>query len=246
MSKKAGDSIDSAIALKQALENVRDEKLAAHLQRFFKTKPGQYGYGDIFWGIRVPQIRACIKKSTLVPTEAAKLVQDQIHEVRLTGLLIWKQIFAKACRRSSFNIEAQKEIIDLYLANTKYINNWDLVDVSASMLGMWLLDKDRSLLDKLSASSLMWEQRIAVVSTHVFIKQDQYEDTLRLCCQHLNDKEDLMHKACGWMLREIGKRNLETLEQFLEKYKWQLPRTSLRYAIEHMSAEKRAYYMQVP
>jgi len=242
--KSSEAKISNAVDFKQALENIKDEKLAAHLQRFFKTNPGQYGYGDIFWGIRVPQIRACVKKSVLAPAEAVKLVQDEIHEVRLAGLLIWKQLFTKASRRSSLNIELQKEIIDLYLANTKYINNWDLVDISASMLGMWLLDKDRGLLDKLSASPLMWEQRIAIVSTHVFIKQGQYEDTLRLCGQHFNNKEDLMHKACGWMLREVGKRSLETLETFLEKYKWQLPRTSLRYAIEHMSAEKRAYYMQ--
>lgn len=242
--KSSEAKISNAVDFKQALKNIKDEKLAAHLQRFFKTNPGQYGYGDIFWGIRVPQIRACVKKSVLAPAEAVKLVQDEIHEVRLAGLLIWKKLFEKAYCPSSFDIVAQKEIIDLYLVNTKYINNWDLVDISASILGLWLLDKDRSLLDKLSASPLMWEQRIAIVSTHVFIKQGQYEDTLRLCGQHFNNKEDLMHKACGWMLREVGKRSLETLETFLEKYKWQLPRTSLRYAIEHMSAEKRAYYMQ--
>ncbi len=244
MLRKSEANISNAVALKQALENIKDEKLAAHLQRFFKTKPGQYGYGDIFWGIRVPNVRTLVKRTSCNGTEAAALVQDKIHEVRLAGLLIWKKLFEKAYRPSSFDAAAQKEIVDLYLANTKYINNWDLVDISASMLGLWLLDKDRSLLDKLSSSPFMWEQRIAVVSTHVFIKQGQYEDTLRLCCQHINSKEDLMHKACGWMLREVGKRDLAVLESFLEKYKLQLPRTSLRYAIEHMSAEKRAYYMQ--
>lgn len=244
MLRKSEANISNAVALKQALENIKDEKLAAHLQRFFKTKPGQYGYGDIFWGIRVPNVRTLVKRTSCNSTEAAALVQDKIHEVRLAGLLIWKKLFEKAYRPSSFDAAAQKEIVDLYLANTKYINNWDLVDISASMLGLWLLDKDRSLLDKLSSSPFMWEQRIAVVSTHVFIKQGQYEDTLRLCCQHINSKEDLMHKACGWMLREVGKRDLAVLEQFLEKYKFYLPRTTLRYAIERMSAEKRAYYMQ--
>lgn len=244
MLRRSEANISNAVALRQALENIKDEKSAAHLQRFFKTGLGQYGYGDVFWGIRVPNVRTLVKRSSFDSIEAVQLVQDKIHEVRLAGLLIWKKLFEKAYRPSTFNVAVQKEIIDLYLANTKYINNWDLVDISASMLGLWLLDKDRSLLDKLSLSPLMWEQRIAVVSTHVFIKQGQYEDTLRLCGQHFNNKEDLMHKACGWMLREVGKRDLAVLESFLEKYKLQLPRTSLRYAIERMSAEKRAYYMQ--
>lgn len=243
MPKTSEDYIYSAADLKNSLENIKDEKLAEHLQRFFKTKPGQYGYGDIFWGIRVPSVRALVKKSKLSAIEASKLVQDKIHEVRLAGLLIWKQLFAKACRRSTFSVEQQKEIVELYLANTRNINNWDLVDVSASILGQWLEDKDRNLLDKLSDSPLMWEQRIAIVSTHVFIKKGQFEDTLRLCRQHFNNKEDLMHKACGWMLREVGKRDIAVLEKFLEQYKLRLPRTALRYAIEHMSAEKRTYYM---
>lgn len=244
MLKKSEESIGSATALRKALSSIRDEKLAEHLQRFFKTKPGQYGYGDIFWGIRVPNIRTFVKRSSFEATEAVALVQDDIHEVRLAGLLVWKKLFEKAYRRSSFNVAKQKEIIDLYLENIGFINNWDLVDLSASLLGIWLLDRDRGLLDKLSASPIMWERRIAIVATHTFIKQGQYEDTLRLCCQHMSDKEDLMHKACGWMLREVGKRDLAVLEQFLEKYKFYLPRTTLRYAIERMSAEKRAYYMQ--
>ncbi|MGM9999081.1 MAG: DNA alkylation repair protein [Candidatus Bruticola sp.] len=238
------EPITNSSSFRAEMAKLQDSVQACHLQRFFKTNVGQYGFGDIFWGIRVPQIRSLVKRGWLEPADSANLVKDKIHEVRLAGLLLWQKSFAKACKRSSLSLETQQEIIRLYLAHTEYINNWDLVDLSASILGIWLLDKDRCQLYQLSASENMWEQRIAIVASHVFIKNGQFEDTLNLCRLHLCSRFDLIHKACGWMLREIGKRNQPVLEAFLNEYKLDLPRTTLRYAIERLDEDKRAYFMR--
>ncbi|MGM9991522.1 MAG: DNA alkylation repair protein [Candidatus Bruticola sp.] len=238
------NTIYDSLSFRAEMEKMHNPLQAEQLQRFFKTGVGQYGWGDIFWGIRVPEIRALVKKSCLSPVDSTYLVKDKIHEVRLAGLLLWQKSFVKAGKTSSLSLEIQQEIIDLYLKHTKYINNWDLVDLSASILGTWLLDKDRHLLYQLSASENMWEQRIAVVASHVFIKNGQFEDTLSLCRLYFHSRFDLIHKACGWMLREIGKRDQAVLEAFLQEHRLDLPRTALRYAVERLDRDKRAYFMR--
>ncbi len=209
---------------------------AQHLQRFFKTGAGQYGEGDIFWGITVPEMRKVARKYKDVDSSSLeKLLAHKVHEVRLCALLV---MVAKA------KAEPQP-IFKLYLSQTKYVNNWDLVDLSApTIVGAFLIDKDCAILYELANSKCLWDRRIAMVSTYAFIKQGQSEHTLELSRILMNDSEDLIHKAAGWMLREVGKRcSREILEQFLEEYAATMPRTMLRYSIEHFAPEKRAYFL---
>lgn len=225
----------------EELHSVADADKAKHLQRFFKTGKGQYAEGDIFLGIVVPLTRDIVKRSPVLPfNEIQKLLDSKYHEARLAGLFILVKKFKKATEPE------RKEIVDFYLSNARKANNWDLVDMSCrDILGVYLLDKeDRSILYQLAESEDLWEQRIAIICTWTLIKDKQFNDTLFLAEKLMNHKHDLMHKAVGWMLREVGKRDRETLIDFLEIHSKSLPRTTLRYAIEHFNPEERAYYMK--
>lgn len=223
------------------LQKLANRHKAKILQRFFKTGKGEYGEGDIFWGITVPQQRLLARKyQNLALAEIKKLLKSKIHELRLTGLLILTLQFPKA------EIQYKKTIVDFYCQNIHYINNWDLVDLSApNILGSWLIDKNKSLLYKLAKSKNLWEKRIAILSTYTFIKQNQFDETLKIASILLNNKHDLIHKAAGWMLREVGKRKMTLLEKFLDKYAQKMPRVMLRYAIEKMNPEKRNLYLSL-
>lgn len=226
--------------IKDALEIFADEKQAAILSRFFKTGKGEYGEGDRFWGIRVPQTRSVAKEAIDASLhEIGILLDDPVHEVRLCGFLILVFQFQKA--KSS----AEKEkIVGVYLANAKKANNWDLVDLSApKILGKWLIGKDRTVLYDLAASDNLWEQRIAIVSTWTIIREREYHDTLSLACILIDHPHDLIRKAVGWMLREVGKKDQQVLLGFLDEYATRLSRTSLRYALERQTPEVRKRYM---
>lgn len=221
--------------LKQELEELSDPEIAEIDKKFFKTGKGQYGEGDQFIGIRTPTLRKAVNKYDLCLAEVQELLNSEIHEFRLAGVFVLIQLYKKN----------KKEIVDFYLKNTSRINNWDLIDISAhKIIGDWLLDKDKSILYELAASDVLWEKRIAIISTYAFIREDKFEDTLKIAEILLNDKHDLIHKAVGWMLREVGKRNQKVEEEFLIKHVKQMPRTMLRYAIERFEEEKRQYYLK--
>ena len=222
------------------LEDLADSQIAAHSQRFFKTGKGEYGYGDKFLGIRVPILREAAKLfKDASETEITRLLKSKYHEIRLLSLLILVGQF-------SMGREDEKEkIYNLYLKHTNYINNWDLVDTSAHyIVGVWLTDRDRSKLYELANSNNLWERRISIMSTFYFIKNGDYRDTLKLSETLINDSEDLIHKAVGWMLREIGNRDQEVEEEFLKKHYKQMPRTMLRYSIEKFSNERRQEFLK--
>tara|TARA_Y100000310_G_C20519534_1_gene732954 strand:+ start:266 stop:946 length:681 start_codon:yes stop_codon:yes gene_type:complete len=225
------------MGLKEELQALGDEERANLLQRFFKTGPGEYGEGDKFLGVVVPETRKVAKKYlNLDFNEIEELLQSGIHEVRLAALLILVERYKKT---------KDKEIVDFYLKNTKYINNWDLVDLTAhKILGDYLLDRDKEILYSLAESSNLWERRISIISTFAFIDEGRFEDSLKISEILLNDEHDLIHKAVGWVLREIGKKDLEVEEEFLRKYHKEMPRTMLRYSIEKFSEEKRKFYMK--
>ncbi|MDR1005003.1 MAG: DNA alkylation repair protein [Prevotellaceae bacterium] len=229
-----------AALIQQALEHYIDPVKRAYLPRFFKTGKGGYGEGDHFLGVVVPHTRTVAKQHKAEPLGVVtELLQSRWHECRLCALLMLVERFRKSDEGE------REQIVTLYLANTSRINNWDLVDLSApGIVGEYLLDKPRDLLYQLVESSLLWEQRIAVVSTYTLIKRGEYLDTLALAERLLGHKHDLMHKSTGWMLREVGKRDKELLIQFLEKHSRVMPRTMLRYAIEKFSDEERHYWMK--
>ena len=210
------------------------------LQGFFKTGPGQYGEGDKFLGLKVPQTRAFLPRTdALSEKEILSLLHSEWHEERLLALLALVRRFEKAKQD-----DVRQQVFNLYIANTRWINNWDLVDTSApQIVGGWLINRDRSLLAKFVVSSSLWERRIAVLATFTFIRAQEVEPTLNLVRQLLGDKHDLMHKACGWMLREVGKRDESVLTKFLDQYAKQMPRTMLRYAIEKLTPSQRQHYM---
>jgi 3-methyladenine DNA glycosylase AlkD len=220
------------------LKELANPDIATHSQRFFKTGKGEYGEGDKFLGIRVPVLRKCAREhGELSLKDILELLRSPFHETRLVSLLI---MIAKYSKSSS----AERDLIyRSYLGNTKYINNWDLVDCSAEhIVGAHLFDGDRKSLYKLARSKDLWERRISIMSTFYFIKRDDFTDTMHIAELLLSDKEDLIHKASGWMLREIGKRNLKTEESFLIKHYRDMPRVMLRYAIEKFpESERRAY-----
>ncbi|MEG1543168.1 MAG: DNA alkylation repair protein [Tannerellaceae bacterium] len=229
----------AAFVLSELLSIASPEK-AAFLQRFFKTGVGQYAEGDVFLGIIVPHVRSIAKANRQAPlSELQVLMKSEYHEARLCALLILIEQFKKAS-------EAEREVIyTFYLSHTRRINNWDLVDVTCPhIVGLYLLDKDRSILYDLAESNCLWEQRIAVVSTITFIRRGEYLDTLALAERLIHHSHDLMHKAIGWMLREVGKKDRETLTAFLERTATTLPRTSLRYAIEHYPESERQYFLK--
>lgn len=226
--------------LRKDLSVLFNKDKAKVLQRFFKTGKGEYGEGDIFLGISVPKSRTIAQKyKNLSFGDIEKLLGSKVHEERLIALLILVQKFQKASE------EEQEKIYLFYLANTKYINNWDLVDLSADkIVGEYLKDKDTSILTKLAASNNLWERRISIISTYAFIKRGDAKDALVISGYLLYDKHDLIQKAVGWMLREVGKRcGFEIEEDFLKKYYKKMPRTMLRYAIERFPEKLREMYM---
>lgn len=223
------------------LQSVADPQKARFLQRFFKTGKGEYAEGDIFLGLVVPLTRSIARANKHTPlAELQKLLASDYHEARLAALLILVEQFKKASPAE------RDEICSFYLNHSDRINNWDLVDVTCPhIVGAHLLDKDRSVLYERVQSPLLWDQRIAIVSTIAFIRNREYDDTLALSERLLGHKHDLMHKAVGWMLREVGKRDRETLTRFLDRYALVMPRTALRYSIEHFEPEERQYYMKL-
>ncbi len=227
--------------LRQRLREAATPSQAAIARRFFKTGPGEYGEGDCFLGLKVPQIRAELPRTdALSEADVLELLHSEWHEERLMALLVLGRRFGRAKKEAA----AQQRIVSLYLANTKWINNWDLVDSSApQILGAWLLHRDRAVLDTLAASTRLWEQRIAVLATQAFIRAGDFADTLRLSALFLSHPHDLMHKACGWMLREVGKRDAKSLLSFLDQHAARMPRTMLRYAIEKLSPKARQTYL---
>lgn len=226
-------------SLEEEINKAANPKKAQDLQRFFKTGKGEYGEGDVFIGITVPRQREIAKKFIYLPFNALKyFITHRIHEYRLIGLLILIGKFKKS------DESTKKEYYHFYLDHTQYINNWDLVDLSAPhIVGMYLLDKERTILKKLARSKLLWDRRIAIISTFTFIRHNEFVDTYKISEILLKDKHDLIHKGVGWMLREMGKYDRKIEEQFLEKYAHIMPRTMLRYAIEKFDEAKRKYYL---
>ena len=229
--------------LLNAMTAKADATQVAGLSRFFKTGPGQYGEGDKFLGIKVPVtrevVKACWKETTWQDLE--ECVSSEYHEVRLAALLTLVELF-------KHNKKQQKEYIDFYLNHTAYINNWDLVDLSCyPLLGVWLLDKDRSLLYDLARNGkTIWEQRIGMVSTMTFIRNGQIDDTFAIADILLHHPHDLIHKAVGWLLREAGKRDKDALVNYLKPRCKDMPRTMLRYAIEKFPEEERVQFLHFP
>jgi 3-methyladenine DNA glycosylase AlkD len=225
--------------IKRRLRELANPERALASIRYFKTGPGQYGAGDRFLGNTVPDLRKVARQyGDLHKDEILKLLHSPIHEERLLALLILNLQFQRGTERQ------RKEIHRLYLSNMEWINNWDLVDSSAPLLiGSYLLDKDPKILEKLAGSKNLWERRTAIIATLAFIKQNKHDLTLRIATRLLKDKEDLIHKGTGWMLREVGNRAPHILEDFLNQHAADMPRTMLRYAIEKFDEPKRKSYL---
>ncbi len=225
--------------LKKELLDSANPEQAKILQRFFKTGGGEYGEGDIFLGVKVPIQRKIAKKYLgLGLYKLKELIESKIHEHRLISLIILNEKYKKS------NEEEKGNLFNFYLENIKQINNWDLVDISApNIIGDFLLDKKKDILYKLIESNNIWERRIAIISTFAFIKKNRFEDTLVISERLLVDGHDLIHKAVGWMLREVGKKDEEVLEDFLKEHYKNMPRTMLRYSIEKFPEEKRKEYL---
>jgi 3-methyladenine DNA glycosylase AlkD len=228
-------------AILSELRSLRDPEKATILSGFFKTGPGEYGEGDRFLGIRVPDVRRIVKNHRQASVQdILELLHSEYHEERLTALLIMAEQYI------SGNAAQKSEIFSLYLGNTDYINSWDLVDLTAPhIVGKYLFKKRKTLLTKLARSANIWERRIAILSTFYFIRQGESRETLRIAKILLDDSHDLIHKAVGWMLREVGKRcSLENECLFLDTYASSMPRTMLRYAVERFPDDLRARYMK--
>ena len=221
------------------MRRLANKEKAVTLQGFFKTGPHEYGEGDVFLGITVPKLRNLVKECDGIPiTETATFLKSGIHEERLLALLILVRAFSKG------DASARQKIYNFYCKNTRYINNWDLVDLSApNIVGSYLLDKSRKTLYEFAKSRDFWKRRIAIMATFCFIKQNEFNEALIISKMLLADDHDLVHKAVGWMLREIGKRSLSVEEKFLKQHYKKMPRTMLRYAIERFPEEKRRRYL---
>ena len=226
-------------AIQLELRKFSDPAIAEHSQRFFKTGKGEYGEGDRFLGVRVPVIRKLARKHRDLPVSVIlRVLTSPYHEERLLALLMLVDRFERG------DDKVKKNIYTAYLDNTRYINGWDLVDSSAhQVVGAYLLNRDRRKLNTLSRSKSLWERRISIIATYHFIKRDQFEDTLRISRQLLGDSEDLVHKAAGWMLREVGNRDRQAEERFLLEHYRSMPRTMLRYAIEKFDKRERQRYL---
>jgi 3-methyladenine DNA glycosylase AlkD len=235
----AASSAPTLAALRAELYALADPADAIHLQRFFKTAPGEYGAGDKFLGLRVPSLRRLVREyRQLADVHAVEMLASAWHEERLLALML----LVEGYRRGD---TARRESIHrAYLAHTRYINNWDLVDSSAEhIVGLHLESGDLELLDRLARSSDIWERRIAIISTFHFIRQNEFGPTLRIAELLLKDSHDLIHKAVGWMLREVGKRDRGVEDAFLKKHYREMPRTMLRYAIERHPEKVRKQYL---
>ncbi len=228
------------------IEKHKDLTKGNFLGRFFKTGPGQYGEGDVFWGLSVPTSRKiALKYQDLSLSDIKKLLEHKVHEVRLIGIIILVYCYDKSDKNN--DEKGKKKLADFYLKNAKRVNNWDLVDTSASnILGSYLyLKKDKSILLKLAKSKNLWEQRIAIIATFYFIKKGDPEWTFKIGEMYMDHKHDLIHKATGWMLREVGKKVGEKpLKMFLNKHAHCMPRTMLRYAIEKFDNKTRFLYLK--
>lgn len=223
------------------LKKFKNPEKARILSRFFKCAEGEYGAGDKFLGIIVPEQRKIVKKyyQIIKIKELEKLLKSKFHEARLTALLMLVEKFVRGDEK------IKNQIYKIYLKNAKCVNNWDLVDLSApKIVGGYLLDKNRKILYRLAKSKNLWEKRIAVLATFMFIREYDFKDAIKIAGILLDDKHDLIHKAVGWMLREVGKKNLKTEEKFLQKYSKTMPRTMLRYAIEKFPEGKRKKYLE--
>lgn len=221
------------------LRALASHELAALQLRFFKTGPGQYGEGDIFLGIKVPPLRSLSKRHSDADLGTiASLIESKFHEERFFALLLLMQLYKHGSEQD------RTAAYEMYLGNTRHINNWDLVDVSAPhIVGPYLENRSRKILHEMACSDSMWERRIAILATFHFIRLNDFEDCLRITKTLLNDKQDLMHKAAGWMLREIGKRDIVAEEDFLQEHYRKMPRTMLRYAIERLPEIRRKEYL---
>lgn len=235
--------MESLQPLQNELKALGSPEKAAFLSRFFKTGSGQYGEGDQFLGITMPEIRAVVAKYySLSLQDWQQLLHSPFHEFRMAALIGLMKRFQKSKKDEA----VQQAIFDIYLNNLDFINNWDLVDVTCrDIIGAYLLHKDRSILYELAGRSHLWAQRVAMVSTWYFITRNQFSDTIQIAEMLLTHKHDLIHKAVGWMLREIGKRDELVLEEFLDTHVKQMPRTALRYAIERFPESKRKYYLSL-
>ncbi|OIO19143.1 MAG: DNA alkylation repair protein [Candidatus Magasanikbacteria bacterium CG_4_9_14_0_2_um_filter_41_10] len=226
-------------AITRAIHQQADTARAIHSMRFFKTGTREYGEGDIFLGLTVPMQRTIAKTFRDLPMPTIlKLLHSTYHEYRQIALFILVLQFERGDTR------IQKQIVDIYLSNTACINNWDLVDLSAhKILGVWLRTRNRKILARLATSKSLWERRIAIISTFAFIAERQFEDTIALSTILLQDTHDLIHKAVGWALREVGKKDINVLKHFLNVHAKTMPRTMLRYAIEKFPESKRKQYL---
>jgi 3-methyladenine DNA glycosylase AlkD len=226
----------AALAELRTLGNADD---AAFAQRYFKTRPGEYGEGDVFLGLRAGVMHKLARKyRELTLSQLQKLLNSREHEARLVALIILTLQYPRS------DEDQQQKIFDFYLANTKHINNWDLVDVSAAkIVGAHLYGGNTRLLDRLASSAALWERRIAIIATHYFIKRNDFGPTMRIGAKLVNDKHDLIHKAVGWMLREVGDRDRDVEEEFLRRHYKTMPRTMLRYAIEKFPRQLRKAYL---
>jgi len=230
----------NAQQLERELKKLKDLKRQKEAKRFFKCKKGEYGEGDLFLGIAVPRVREIAKQFEGMPLiEIKKALNSKWHEVRAAALFVLVAKFQKGSE------DEKKEIVDFYINNTKGINNWDLVDLSAyKILGEWLKDKkDRNVLYTLAASGNLWRERIAVVSTYALIKKNDFKEIFNLSERFLSHKHDLMHKVCGWMLREAGKKDEGALLKFILLHATKMPRTMLRYAIEKLPKDKKVHIL---
>ena len=228
----------------KAREEIRalaNKEIAQHSLKFFKTDKGEYGHGDLFLGVRAPKIRLIAKKHIDISiTDMKTLIQSKYHEERFLGLIILVNKYAKTKDKKNRN-----QLYKIYVSSFKYINNWNLVDVTCPhVTGKHLIDKDRTILYKWAKSEDLWTKRIAMISTFSFIRKNDLEDTFKIAEILLHDEHDLIHKAVGWMLREAGKRDLKREETFLKKYYKTMPRTMLRYAIEKFPETKRQKYLK--
>lgn len=226
--------------IQKKLRQLGSEEKANILRRFFKTGPGEYGEGDVFIGVGVPELRKLVKEyPDITIKESMQLLRSLIHEERMLALLILVDKY------STGNETVKKRIYTLYLQHTKFINSWDLVDSSAHhIVGDFLMDKSKEPIYRLATSKNLWERRIAILSTFYFIKHNNYSETLKISKILLTDEHDLIHKAVGWMLREIGNRHMVTQETFLKKHYKCMPRTMLRYAVEKFPEPKRQKYLK--
>lgn len=226
-------------SIRDELASLANEERAILMSKYFQTAPGQHAEGDQFWGISNPNVRIVARRWQHLPhQDIESLLCDPVHECRFAALLIWVRKYNRG------TAEERQAIYDSYLAHLAYINNWDLVDLSArDIIGRHLFDKDRSILYELGQSEHLWTQRVALLSTFYFIRKNQFSDSLSLANLLLSHKHHLIQKALGWMLREIGNRNLDLMEEFLHEHIRRLPRTALRYAVERLPPARRQYYL---